>query len=139
MNPNRAIGFVSALLAALVIFVLIPSQTESVGFGALEPAGFPTFAAIIVLIFGLIQTIWPTGQAHLDKHELIRAALAIVITVFALWLMIAITYTVGAPLLVALIMLLMGERRLWLLALTVVGGPLLLWGLFEVMLHRPLP
>lgn len=136
---NRALGLVIALLGTTLILGIIPAQAEDIGRGALSPRDFPIFAAGVMVVFGLVQAIYPTGENRYDLTEMGRAALVVGAGLLTLLLMTRFGYIAAAPALAAALMLFAGERRPLWLAVGVVAMPGVIWTLFEVVLRRPLP
>lgn len=136
---NRALGLVTALFGAILILGIIPAQAEDIVRGAVSPRDFPTFAAGIMVVFGLVQAIYPTGENRYELAEMGRAALVVGAGLLTLLLMTRFGYIAAAPALAAALMLFAGERRPLWLAVGVVAMPGVIWTLFEAVLRRPLP
>ncbi len=136
---NRLSGLVVFLLGLAIIFILIPAETETVDYGWLRPATLPTIAASIISVAGLLHLLFPQGRVELELFVVLRAALFLMIAVAGLWGMSRFGFTIAAPLMLLLIMLIIGERRWpWLLT-GVVLLPAFVWLCIDFLLKRPLP
>ncbi len=136
---NRLSGLVVFLLGLAIIFILIPVATETVDYGWLRPATLPTIAAGVISIAGLLHLLFPQGRVELDLSAMLRALLFLMIAVAGLWGMSRFGFTIAAPLMLLLIMLIIGERRWpWLLT-GVVLLPAFVWLCIDFLLNRPLP
>lgn len=139
MTRNRISGIVVAIFGALLLFWIIPQHTETVDYGWLRPATLPIVTAVIVIITSIIHILLPSGKIDFDVSLALRAGLFFVISLFGLFLMHLAGFLVTAPILMAVLMLLTGERRpLWLIT-GIVLIPLAMWSTIELLLKRPLP
>ncbi len=139
MTLNRISGLVVAVFGTILLFWIIPRQTETVAYGWLRPATLPIITTVIVIIASIVQFIFPTGKAEFDVPLALRAGLFFVISSIGLYVMHLAGFLIAAPLLVMVLMLLIGERRpLWLFA-GIVLIPLAMWSSIELLLKRPLP
>jgi putative tricarboxylic transport membrane protein len=139
MTRNRISGIVVAIFGALLLFWIIPQHTETVDYGWLRPATLPIITAVIVIITGIIHILLPLGKVEFDVSLASRAGLFFVIALSGLFLMHLAGFLVAAPILIAVLMLLIGERRpLWLMT-GIVLIPLAMWSTIELLLKRPLP
>jgi putative tricarboxylic transport membrane protein len=139
MTLNRISGLVFAVFGVILLFWIIPRHTETVDYAWLRPATLPIITAVIVIIASIVHLIFPTGKAEFDVPLALRAGLFFVISLMGLFLMHFAGFLIGAPLLVMVLMLMIGERRpLWLIA-GIVLIPLAMWSSIELLLNRPLP
>ncbi|MBW2027774.1 MAG: tripartite tricarboxylate transporter TctB family protein [Deltaproteobacteria bacterium] len=139
MTLNRISGLVVAVIGLVLLFWIIPRHTETVDYAWLRPATLPIITAVVALISSIVHIIFPSGTAELDVKLALRAGLFFVISLLALLLMHFLGFLVGAPFLVMVLMLLVGERRpLWLIA-GIVLIPLAMWSTIVLLLGRPLP
>ncbi len=136
---NRLSGLVVFLLGLAIIFILIPVATETVDYGWLRPATLPTIAAIVISVAGLLHLLFPQGRIELNFPDVLRAALFLMIALAGLWGMSRFGFTIAAPLMLLLIMLIIGERRWPWLMTGVVLLPAFIWLCIDVLLKRPLP
>lgn len=122
-----------------MIFWIIPEHTETVEDVWLRPTTLPYIAAAVVVFTSIIHLIFPRGKAELDISLALRAALFFIIALIGLWLMHVAGFLIAAPLLIAVVMFMIGERRpLWLIA-GIVMIPLAMWSSIVLLLNRPLP
>ncbi len=136
---NRLSGLVVFLLGLAIIFILIPVATETVDYGWLRPATLPTIAASVISAAGLLHLLFPQGRIELNVASVLRAVLFLMIAVAGLWGMSHFGFTIAAPLMMLVIMLIIGERRWpWLLT-GVVLLPAFIWLCIDFLLNRPLP
>jgi putative tricarboxylic transport membrane protein len=139
MTLNRLSGLFSVVAGMILLFWVIPHQTETVDYGWLKPATLPKITAVIIIIAGLIHFIFPKGTAHIDFPVAAKAALFLGIGVAGLWLMHLAGFIFAAPVLMLVMMLKVGERRWqWLLS-GVILLPAFIWLCVDFLLKRPLP
>ena len=132
-------GLAVVIAGTILLFWIIPNQTEFVDSGWLKPATLPRIASIIFIISGLIQFIFPTGKAEFDAAFSLRVGLFFVISAIGLYLMSLIGFVLAAPILISVIMIMIGERRpLWLVA-GIILLPASIWFCVDLLLNKPLP
>lgn len=139
MSLNRLSGVCMLVFALAMIFAVIPAQTETVDYGRMAPATFPTVIAGILALFAAIHVAAPTGTAEVAAGDAARAALILALGGGALWLMGRWGYLLVAPALCALLMVILRERRPLWLAISVVGVPGVIWLIVDKLLGRALP
>lgn len=131
------------------MFILIPlgiDPPEEDGFG-LAPAAFPLVAAgLVTALSGLLfATRLPKKISDSDGDlpiparswtflGIISALFAVIFVVFALF-----GFNYGAPIVVAVFMYIMGERRPHYLIAMAIAVPLVVWMFFWKLLSFPLP
>ena len=139
MTLNRISGLAVIIGGAILLFWVIPHQTEAVDYGWLKPATLPKISAIIIVISGLIHFIFPTGKADFDVAFSLRVGLFFVISCIGLYLMNLIGFVLAAPILIVVIMMMIGERRpLWLVS-GIILLPASIWFCVSFLLNKPLP
>ena len=136
---NRLSGLVVALFGLAIVFLLIPNQTEPVDYGWLRPATLPAITAVIIIISGLVQLLFPKGRTDVDVRAGLRVLFFFAIGIADLWLMHTAGFAVAAPLLLLVLMLTLGERRLLWLITGVILLPASIWFIVDYLLNRPLP
>lgn len=137
---------VVTLAGCFALFYLIPNHISAgMGFG-ISPRAFPYLCAGAISVLGVTQVVIsfraraladrpaPVSSAALKRLLVVLAALVVTLT-----LMQWAGFLVAASAAVALLMLLMGERRWVPITLTSVGWTLFLWCLFDRLLGTPLP
>jgi putative tricarboxylic transport membrane protein len=139
MTRNRISGIVVAIFGALLVFWIIPQHTETVDYGWLRPATLPIITTVIVILTSIIHILLPSGKVDFDMSLALRAGLIYLISLSGLFLIHLAGFLVAAPILMAALMLVIGERRpLWLIT-GIVLIPLAMWSAIELLLKRPLP
>ena len=134
---NRLTGVACALAGLCLLLVVIPDQVEAIEDSGVQPATVPTAVAWVLMVAGTFHALFPTGDTPLDVPEALRAGLFLAIVGGGVYLMSEFGFLYVAPGLVLAIMLVMGERRwfvLWIAAL-----PVGIWAILELWLNRPLP
>lgn len=139
MTLNRISGLVVAILGAIMLFWITPNQTETVDFGWLRPATLPNITTIVIIIMGSVQFVFPSGKETFDVRLFLRVILFLGITLFAIYLMDLSRFLIAAPVLVLVLMMIIGERRLLWLILGIILIPAAIWVAVELLLDRPLP
>jgi putative tricarboxylic transport membrane protein len=139
MSLNRLSGVVMLVFGLAMVFVVIPAQTETVDYGRMAPATFPSVVAGLLALFAAIHVALPTGTVDVSAGDAGRAALILALGAGALWLMGRWGYLLVAPALCALLMVMLRERRPLWLAISVVGVPGLIWLIVDKLLGRALP
>lgn len=139
MSLGRVLGAASAVIGAGFLFVLIPWQTEVVPAVGLVPRAFPAFAAVLVIVSGVVQLAKPTGTALFEGDKVLKAVYVVTTCLAATFALDLFGYLLAAPLLVCVIMLLSGERRWFWYIIGLAVMPTLIWFIFEIILRRPLP
>ena len=139
MTLNRLSGLVATLAGIILLFWVIPNQTETVAFGWLKPNTLPNMITIVIIILGLFHFILPSGKAEFDIKLALRIGLFFMITMASLHFMSVVGFLIAAPIMVMIVMILIGERRpLWLVS-GIVLGPAAIWAAVDLLLNRPLP
>jgi putative tricarboxylic transport membrane protein len=139
MTLNRLSGLVVTLAGIILLFWIIPNQTETVALGWLKPNTLPNIITIVIIILGLFHFILPSGKAEFDIKLALRIGLFFMITMASLYFMSVVGFLIAAPTMVMIVMILIGERRpLWLVS-GIVLGPAAIWATVDLLLNRPLP
>lgn len=135
------------LIAALVmIFVVVPAQTEFVDDASIQPSFYPGLAlwamAVFSALMALLAFLKPavpndTGPLTLKNFQTLLLLGAILAAAFVA--MTYLGYIAGGVGLVAVLMIYMGVRNPILLVGVSLGAPVVAWLFFEVLLERPLP
>jgi len=134
-----------ALVALLVLFVVIPTQIESAPDGYVSPRLVPQMMMVLVACLGALQAYnaWrrtPDGDGGLPVTREELLALAKISGVFALALAL---YLWVSPLaagiaLIAGALIVLGERRIWMIVAMPAGLLLAVWYLFYHVLGTAL-
>lgn len=135
-NANRWAGVCVAALALLFLIFIIPNHSSASDYGWMRPRTLPTICAVALILLGLALAFFPSGQMPPGNHlraVFIMGVLALALVGFAYG-----GFLIAAPLLMAVLMLVSGERRpLWLF-IGVATVPLLIWFVVTIILGRPL-
>ncbi|WP_167505923.1 tripartite tricarboxylate transporter TctB family protein [Desulfosediminicola flagellatus] len=135
---NRISGMLVSLFGIVVLFFVIPSQTEVVDYGWLKPATLPSIAAVIITLSGVLHSVFPKGAVEFEPASALRALLFLFIGALGVWLM-TFNYLIAAPMLMLVLMRVVGERRWGWLFIGVVLLPAFIWFCVDYLLQRPLP
>lgn len=136
---NRLLGLFFAAFGLLLLFVVIPQQTEVVDYGWMRPQTLPDAMAVVIGISGLALALRPRGAVTFEWRKAIRAALYLGLVCTGVYLISLFGFEIVAPPMALAIMLLIGERRPLWLVLGVAGIPFMIWLAVPVLLGRPLP
>jgi putative tricarboxylic transport membrane protein len=136
---NRCLGLFFAAFGLLLLFAVIPQQTEIMDYGWMRPQTLPNAMAIVIAVSGVILALRPRGALAFEPRQGARAAIYLGLVAGGVWLISLFGFEIVAPLLALLLMLLMGERRPRWLALGAAVIPFTIWLVVPVLLGRPLP
>lgn len=137
---KRVVGLASVALGLFLLLVGIPMHVTSNGGLIGNPALFPLLAAWLLIGLGALQVIVGGPAPALPAlGEPVRFALFAAVTVAATLLLTRIGYLATAIGLMAIVTLLIYERRPIWIAVTVLAVPVGIWLFFEHLLERPLP
>lgn len=139
LNADRVSGAFFLLLGLAMYFLVIPNYVESVEGGNLAPKTLPNIISLIIAVGGGVLVLKPTEQQLRDPRQIALTGLYVVILATGIYAMSWFGFEFVAPVLAAVLMLLIGERRpLWL-----VGGaiimPTIIWFIVTYALGRALP
>lgn len=139
MKSGYISGGVTALFGGFLLLYLIPTFVASTD-GLMSPDLFPSIAAWMFILLGVIQVISPGEDVELpSSREFMRTGLIALTVLVAILAMDWFGYIIVAVSFMVAITMLMYERRpIWLIA-TVIAMPIGIWLFFEVLLRRPLP
>lgn len=136
---NRLLGLFFAAFGLLLMFVVIPLQTEVVDSGRMQPRSLPEAMALVIAVAGLILALRPRGAVDFQWRRAARAALYLALVSAGVYGISLFGYEAVAPPLALVMMLLIGERRPLWLVIGVAGIPFIIWLAVPVLLDRPLP
>lgn len=140
-------GIVLALAGLAVLFVVIPTTTRTGTWTGLSPYFFPTVAMVgFTLCGGLLilqalfrPALYEEQPTPLHLRELRNFGLLALIIVAAVLVIDAAGLLIGGPVLIAAVMLFMGERR-WLRVVLVSVLPVVVAYVFiRHVLQAPVP
>ena len=136
---DRLTGLAFVAVAALLFWVIIPWQTETVDQGWLTPDLLPSVMAVVIGLCGVALAVLPGAMPDFPLIPTLIAGIYAAILFAGLVLMNFVGFVWSAPILALAIMLVMGERRILWLALGAAGMPAAIWYCVAVLLERPLP
>lgn len=138
-TANRLAGLVVAGFGLALLLWIIPAHTEEVSSGWILPQTLPRACGVALVLLGLWLAVFPKGAVTLDGYEAAIVTLCLGLSAISVWLMGRIGFLWTAPMLAALLVALIGERR-WPWALAgVFSAPVLIWLVVDQLLGRPLP
>ena len=140
MTFDRLGGLAVALFGLALMMVVIPGQVETVDYGWVRPETVPNAMAVALIVLGLMQAAFAKdGSAAWRTHAALRALGYLAVTTLAVWAMGQFGFIVIAPVMMLVLMLLIGERRLLWLGLGVGAVPVIVWLTVVRLLDRTLP
>lgn len=132
----------------LMLLVVIPSEVSDGQWYGLSPYAYPNAICGALAIFSVLllaQAIFkknhyePEQQTILSLFQVFIFVLLVAVITFGVWLISVLGVLIGGPILIVLIALIMGERRLWVLLLSSTLPVLVIYGLAIYVLKTPLP
>lgn len=139
-NPtDRLSGLFFVLFGLMLFFYLIPTQIETVDYGAIRPKTMPQILAVILGLAGAILMVKPADGTDLQQIPWGKSLLIISVLVLGLWLIGQFGFVYLASPLALTLMLIMGERRPIWIGIGALGMPALIWFAVTILLERPLP
>ena len=149
MKRDMLAGISVLFIGILLVFVLIPigvDEPGSVEFAALAPSYYPRFVGIAMILLGLAITVRSIYRPVADdlfeipESVLVYKAICAIVIMFATAIFVSSVgfVLVGAAALLAL-MFLAGERSPVIIAVAVIGLPLLLYFFFTKLANIPIP
>lgn len=144
-HVEAALGAGIFLLALGMLLWGIPAWVEPNDFAVIPPDLLPRVAVSVIAVLSALMVLHRLFLLHGSELTDVRPAMlakgATLIAVFAagVWLILNVGYLLGGVCLVTTLMLFMGARTWWLLAVTALGAPLFLFLFFDRLLGIPLP
>lgn len=147
-RADLAGGVAIALLGILLIFVVIPLQTEEGAYFGLPPTFFPILlsvgmtacaAALAVKAWLRLRSGVGLQPMPMQRRNLAMLAIAVALVVAGVVAIDFLGIVVGGPLLIASLMLFVGERSVIRIALTATLSVAAVYLLATYVLHAPLP
>ncbi len=139
LNADRVSGAFFLLFGLAMYFLVIPTYVEPVDGGNLAPATVPNIISLVLAFCGGLLALKPTTQRLRDPRQLALTALYVAVLSAGIYAMSLFGFEFVAPVMAAIIMLLIGERRpMWLVG-GVVIMPILIWFVVTYGLGRALP
>ncbi|MGJ8530000.1 tripartite tricarboxylate transporter TctB family protein [Maritalea sp.] len=139
ITSDRIAGFCSILFGAALLVWITPLATETVDYGWMRPNTLPDILAWVLIVAGIGLSVSSSEPSTPSFLLISKAAVYFLVIVASLFAISYFGYLRVAPILAAIIMILLGERRWpWLFAGAVVV-PFAIWFFIEFLLSRPLP
>lgn len=136
---NRLLGLFFAVFGLILLFVVIPGQTEVVEARWMRPQTLPDAMAAVIAVSGVVLAFRPRGDVAFEWRKAWRAGLYLGLIAVAVYVISLFGFEIVAPVLALTMMLMIGERRPLWLAVGAAGIPFVIWLAVPVMLGRPLP
>lgn len=140
MTLDRIFGATTALFGLSLLFYLIPQNVDVRAGQPLDPSLFPRIAAWIFIILGALLTASPSPEGKLPSFKGAIVAFGVLACIAAAVISFKwfgfLPSSIG---LMGVIALVVGEHRpMWLIVI-IIGIPVSIWALFELLLQRSLP
>lgn len=140
MTIERILGAVAFLFGLALFFLVIPANVRSAPGSLSDPRLFPNIAAMMFVGLGMLQLLFSRERVELPPmREPLRVTILALVTIVAVFLMEWVGFVIVAPLLMAVLMLFLRERRPVWVAIVVFLLPAAIWFSFHVVLRTPLP
>ena len=139
LTPDRVTGAAIAALGMFFYFVFIPANVETVDAQWLEPESYPNVLAVFLSIFGAALMLLPSTQHPPNAREFGMALVFMITLAVGFYTLSHFGFMITAPLFALVIMLVLGERRIFWLIGGVVMMPLTIWICVVELLGRSLP
>ncbi|NRA86868.1 MAG: tripartite tricarboxylate transporter TctB family protein [Rhizobiales bacterium] len=138
MKVDRFIGIILFLFANILYFYIIPTQTEYIGYGVIEPNSLPNIMAYIIAIMACLLVLKPTADLQVNFRLLLNVIIFVFGVGLTAYLMSLFGFLYVAPLMALAIMWIVGERRKLWLTFGVVILPPAIWAIVTQLLDRQL-
>ena len=139
MLVNRLSASFFILLGLSLIYFIFPIEIEKLDYGWVRPQTLPNICASLLIIFGLIQFIFPKGKVVLEFEQILWSGIFVLAAFIALFGFHRFGFIYTAPMFSLIIMLLIGEKRILWLSLGTIVIPFSVWMIVENLLGRLLP
>ena len=139
MVVNRFSASFFVLLGFFLIYFIFPIEIEKIDYGWVRPQTLPNICAFLLIIFGMVQFIFPKGKVDLNFNQILWAGIFMFAAFIAIFGFHNFGFIYTAPIFSLTIMLLIGERRIPWLLLGVFLIPFLIWLSVDQVLGRFLP
>lgn len=138
-NADRATGAFFAFAGLALYVFVIPVSVEQVASGWLLPQTLPNALVLILAACGIALVLRPGASKLSSGARFLKSALYLAVLAAGLYTMSALGFVATGPAIALVIMLAMGERRPFWIALGVVAVPAVIWVVVVVLLERSLP
>lgn len=138
MKADRISGLAVLLAGLAMILAIIPAYVETAEDGVIQPATLPYALCWLITACGAWLVVRPGDTSPPPAHQLRRAAMHAGLLAGGVAAMASVGFALVAPVLALAIMLLIGERRPWWLAVGALVMPAMIWVFVVQILGRPL-
>jgi len=139
MLVNRLSASFFIFLGLSLIYFIFPVEIESLDYGWVRPQTLPNICAFLLIIFGIVQFIFPKGKVVLEFEQILWSGVFVSVAFIAVFGFHKFGFIYTAPIFAVSIMLLIGEKRILWLLLGVFLIPFLILLIVEQLLGRLLP
>ena len=139
MLVNRLSASFFIFLGLSLIYFIFPVEIESLDYGWVRPQTLPNICALLLIIFGIVQFIFPKGKVVLEFEQILWSGVFVSAAIIAVFGFHKFGFIYTAPIFALSIMLLIGEKRILWLLLGVFLIPFLILLIVEQLLGRLLP
>jgi len=140
VTTERILGGIAIAFGGLLLFEIIPDNARSIEGLIVDPSTFPNMAAFLIAGLGIIQIVASKQRMPLPTaREFWRVLMIAALTAVAVLALGEVGYLATMFVFMALIIVIVHERRPVWMATVIVGMPVVVWAFFEVLLKRPLP
>lgn len=139
VQNDRWSGVFFILVGLLLNFVIIPGQTEQVGYGWTQPDTLPKAMAVAIMFGGFLTVLKPVDTGVMQPRTMLRTVMFATIIAAGIVITNRFGFVMTAPFIALAVMLAAYERRLvWLISACLLV-PAALWVTVMILLERPLP
>ena len=139
MLVNRLSASFFIFLGLSLIYFIFPVEIESLDYGWVRPQTLPNICAFLLIIFGIVQFIFPKGKVVLEFEQILWSGVFVLLAFLAVFGFHKFGFTFTAPFFALSIMLLIGENRIIWLILGAIVIPFSVSQIVENLLGRFLP
>ena len=139
MLVNRVSASFFVIFGFLLIYLVFPIEIEKLDYGWVRPQTLPNICAFLLIIFGILQLIFPKGKVFLELEQILWSGVFISTAFVAVFGFHKFGFIFTAPIFSLFVMLLIGEKRILWLMLGVIAIPFSVWLIVEHLLGRLLP
>ena len=139
MLVNRLSASFFIFLGLSLIYFIFPIEIEKLDYGWVRPQTLPNICAFLLIIFGIVQFIFPKGKVVLEFEQILWSGVFVLLSFLAVFGFHKFGFTFTAPFFALSIMLLIGENRIIWLILGAIVIPFSVWQIVEKLLGRFLP
>ena len=139
VSADRVSGAFFLLFGLTMYFYVNPNYIETIDEGNIAPDSLPNIVSIVIAVCGGLLVFKPTSQQVRNPRSMAKAGIYVALLAAGIYAMSWVGFVYVAPVLALVIMLLIGERRPFWLALGAIGMPAIIWFLVIHALGRSLP